>query len=236
MAGAHFDSWVAGDGASDNGAGSMVVLEAARILRKLGVRPKRTIRFALWEGEEQGLLGSRAYIEQHLVDRPTPPGMDGLTAYFTWGNRYPVVKKPGYDQLKAYFNMDNGSGKFRGIYAEGNAAAVPLLREWLSPFNSMGADKVIASKTGGTDHVFMQAVGLQGFQFIQDPLDYGSRVHHSNIDTVDHMRGDDLRQAAVVMAGMLLQAANSDEEIPRPPLPTQPTATDPYAYQDPDKN
>ena len=236
MAGAHFDSWVAGDGASDNGAGSMVVLEAARILRKLGVRPKRTIRFALWEGEEQGLLGSRAYIEQHLVDRPTPPGMDGLTAYFTWGNRYPVVKKPGYDQLKAYFNMDNGSGKFRGIYAEGNAAAVPLLREWLSPFNSMGADKVIASKTGGTDHVFMQAVGLQGFQFIQDPLDYGSRVHHSNIDTVDHMRGDDLRQAAVVMAGMLLQAANSDEEIPRPPLPTQPTATDPFAYQDPDKN
>jgi hypothetical protein len=100
----------------------------------------------------------------------------------------------------------------------------------------MGADKVIASKTGGTDHVFMQAVGLQGFQFIQDPLDYGSRVHHSNIDTVDHMRGDDLRQAAVVMAGMLLQAANSDEEIPRPPLPTQPTATDPFAYQDPDKN
>jgi hypothetical protein len=131
--------------------------------------------------------------------------------------------------------MDNGSGKFRGIYAEGNAAAVPLLREWLSPFNSMGADKVIASKTGGTDHVFMQAVGLQGFQFIQDPLDYGSRVHHSNIDTVDHMRGDDLRQASVVMAGMLLQAANSDEVIPRPPLPTQPTATDPFAYQDPDK-
>jgi Zn-dependent M28 family amino/carboxypeptidase len=213
----------------------MVVIEAARILRKLGVRPKRTIRFALWEGEEQGLLGSRAYIEQHLVDRPTPPGMDGLTAYFTWANRYPLVKKPGYDQLKAYFNMDNGTGKFRGIYAEGNAAAVPLLREWLSPFNSMGADKVIASKTGGTDHVFMQAVGLQGFQFIQDPLDYGSRVHHSNIDTVDHMRGDDLRQASVVMAGMLLQAANSDEVIPRPPLPTQPTATDPFAYQDPDK-
>ena len=211
------------------------MIEAARILRKLGVRPKRTIRFALWEGEEQGLLGSRAYIEQHLVDRPTPPGMDGLTAYFTWANRYPLVKKPGYDQLKAYFNMDNGSGKFRGIYAEGNAAAVPLLREWLSPFNSMGADKVIASKTGGTDHVFMQAVGLQGFQFIQDPLDYGSRVHHSNIDTVDHMRGDDLRQASVVMAGMLLQAENSDEVIPRPPLPTQPTATDPFAYQDPDK-
>ena len=111
------------------------------------------------------------------------------------------MKRPGYDALKAYFNLDNGSGKVRGIYAEGNAAAVPLLREWLSPFGSMGADAVVASKTGGTDHVFMQAVGMQGFQFIQDPLDYESRVHHSSIDTLDHMRGDDLRQAAVDHGG-----------------------------------
>ena len=235
MAGGHFDSWIAGDGASDNGAGSVVVMEAARILRQLGVRPKRTIRFALWEGEEQGLLGSRAYIEQHLVDRPTPPDMDGFTAYMTWGNRFPLVKKPGYSDLKAYFNIDNGSGKLRGIYAEGNADAVPLLKQWLSPFDSMGAGHVVAAKTGGTDHVFMQAVGIQGFQFIQDPLDYESRVHHSSIDTLDHMRGDDLRQAAVVLAGVLLEAANSDKEIPRPPLPTQPVRTDPFAYPDPDK-
>jgi len=235
MAGAHFDSWIAADGAADNGAGSVIVIEAARILRQLGVRPKRTIRFALWEGEEQGLLGSRAYIEQHLVDRPTPPGMDGMTAYMTWGSRYPIVKKPGYGDLKAYFNMDNGSGKFRGIYAEGNAAAVPLLREWMAPFNAMGADTVVAGKTGGTDHVFLQAVGLQGYQFIQDPLDYESRVHHSSLDTLDHLRADDLRQAAVVMAGMLLAAANSDKEIPRPPLPTQPLDTDPFDYPDPDK-
>jgi Zn-dependent M28 family amino/carboxypeptidase len=234
MAGAHFDSWIAADGASDNGAGSLVVMEAARILRQLGVRPKRTIRFALWEGEEQGLLGSRAYLQQHLVDRPIPPGMDGMTAYYSWGSRYPIVKRPGYDALKAYFNLDNGSGKVRGIYAEGNAAAVPLLREWLSPFGSMGADAVVASKTGGTDHVFMQAVGLQGFQFIQDPLDYESRVHHSSIDTVDHLRGDDLRQASVVMAGMLLAAANSDKELPRPPLPTQPSQTDPFKYDLPE--
>jgi hypothetical protein len=234
MAGAHFDSWIAGDGAADNGAGSAVVLEAARILKSLGVRPRRTIRFALWEGEEQGLLGSRAYLEQHLVDRPIPPGMDGLTAYMSWGTRFPLVKKPGYGDLKAYFNMDNGSGKFRGIYAEGNAAAVPLLKEWLAPFNSMGASTVVAGKTGGTDHVFMQAVGLQGFQFIQDPLDYESRVHHSSIDTVDHMRGDDLRQASVIMAGMLLAAANSDKELPRPPLPTQPSATDPFKYDYPE--
>ena len=235
MAGAHFDSWIAGDGASDNGAGSMAVMEAARILSQLGVRPRRTIRFALWEGEEQGLLGSRAYIEQHLVDRPTPPGMDGFTAYMTWSNRFPLVKKPGYSDLKAYFNIDNGSGKLRGIYAEGNAEAAPILKQWLAPFDSMGAGTVVAAKTGGTDHVFMQAVGIQGFQFIQDPLDYESRVHHSSIDTLDHMRGDDMRQAAVVLAGVLLEAANSDKELPRPPLPTQPSRTDPFAYQDPDK-
>jgi hypothetical protein len=234
MAGAHFDSWIAADGASDNGAGSLVVMEAARILRQLGVRPKRTIRFALWEGEEQGLLGSRAYLQQHLVDRPIPPGMDGMTAYYSWGSRYPIVKRPGYDALKAYFNLDNGSGKVRGIYAEGNAAAVPLLREWLSPFGSMGADAVVASKTGGTDHVFMQAVGLQGFQFIQDPLDYESRVHHSDLDTLDHLRADDMRQAAVVLAGVLLAAANSDKELPRPPLPTQPSPTDPFKYDLPE--
>ena len=235
MAGGHFDSWIAGDGASDNGAGTVTVMEAARILRQLGVRPRRTIRFALWEGEEQGLLGSRAYIEQHLVDRPTPPDMDGFTAYMTWGTRFPLVKKAGYSDLKAYFNIDNGSGKLRGLYAEGNADAVPLLKQWLAPFDSMGAGNVVAAKTGGTDHVFMQAVGIQGFQFIQDPLDYESRVHHSSIDTLDHMRGDDLRQAAVVLAGVLLEAANSDKEVPRPPLPTQPVRTDPFAYQDPDK-
>jgi hypothetical protein len=234
MAGAHFDSWIAGDGAADNGAGSVAVMEAARILRQLGVRPKRTIRFALWEGEEQGLLGSRAYIQQHLVDRPVPPGMDGLTAYFSWGTRFPIVKKAGYDELKAYFNIDNGSGKLRGIYAEGNAAAEPLLKEWLQPFSDMGASSVVAGKTGGTDHVFMQAVGLQGFQFIQDPLDYESRVHHSSIDTLDHVRGDDLRQASVVLAGVLLEAANSDKELPRPPLPTQPLPTDPFKYDYPE--
>jgi hypothetical protein len=234
MAGAHFDSWIAGDGAADNGAGSVVVMEAARILRQLGVRPKRTIRFALWEGEEQGLLGSRAYIEQHLASRPTPPGMDGLTAYFSWGTRFPIVKKPEYDALKAYFNIDNGSGKLRGIYAEGNAGAEPLLRDWLKPFDDMGASSVVASKTGGTDHVFMQVVGLQGFQFIQDPLDYESRVHHSSIDTLDHLRSDDLRQAAVVLAGVLLSAANSDKELPRPPLPAQPLPTDPFKYDYPE--
>lgn len=235
MAGAHFDSWAAGDGAVDNGAGSAVVLEAARILKKLGVKPKRTIRFALWAGEEQGLLGSKGYIESHLAHRSIPEGLETFDAYLRWPNAYPIQKLSDYDALKVYFNMDNGSGKFRGIYAEGNFAAKSLLGKWLSPFSMMDAGRVVMNPTGGTDHQFMQAVGIPAFQFIQDPLDYSARLHHTNIDTLDHMRPEDLRQAAVVMAGMLLQAANSDEELPRPPLPTQPSATDPFKYDYPDE-
>ncbi|MES2301920.1 MAG: M20/M25/M40 family metallo-hydrolase [Pseudomonadota bacterium] len=235
MAGAHFDSWIAGDGAADNGAGSVAVIEAARLLSKMGVRPKRTIRFALWSGEEQGLLGSKAYIEQHLATRPVDPALKGIDSYSAWRNAYPITPKAGYSDLKAYFNMDNGSGKFRGIYAEGNIGAASLLREWLTPFNSLGADKVVMSKTGGTDHVYLQAIGLPGYQFIQDPLDYESRVHHSSLDTLDHMRADDMRQASVILAGMLLQAAMSDKELPRSPLPTKPDATDPFKVQDPNQ-
>ena len=233
MAGAHFDSWIAGDGANDNGAGSITVLEAARLIAKLGVKPKRTIRFVLWSGEEQGLLGSRAYIDQHLASRPVDPSLKGIDSYIAWRNAFPITPKPEYGQLKAYFNMDNGSGRFRGIYSEGNLGAEKLLKEWLSPFDMLGADKLVVSKTGGTDHVFMQAIGLPGYQFIQDPLDYESRVHHSNLDTVDHMRADDMRQAAVIMAGMLWQAANSDKELPRAVLPTQPAPTDPFKVRDP---
>jgi hypothetical protein len=234
MAGAHFDSWIAGDGAADNGAGSLVVLEAARILARLGVHPKRTIRFALWSGEEQGLLGSRAFVEKYLATRPVDPAMPGMASMAAWTHAYPITPRPSYGELKAYFNLDNGSGKIRGIYAENDVAAVPLLKKWLAPFATMGAGNVVIGRTGGTDHVFMQAVGVPGFEFIQDPLDYGSRVHHSNLDTVDHLRGDDLRQAATVMAAMLLQAADSDTVLPRPPLPTQPTPTDPYKIKDPD--
>lgn len=233
MAGAHFDSWIAGDGANDNGAGSITVLEAARLISKLGIKPKRTIRFVLWSGEEQGLLGSRAYIDQHYASRPVDPSLKGIDSYIAWRNAFPITPKPEYSQLKAYFNMDNGSGRFRGIYSEGNLGAEKLLKEWLSPFDMLGADKLVVSKTGGTDHVFMQAIGLPGYQFIQDPLDYDSRVHHSNLDTVDHMRADDMRQAAVVMAGMLWQAANSDKELPRAVLPTQPAPTDPFKVRDP---
>jgi len=134
----------------------------------------------------------------------------------------------------AYFNIDNGSGKVHGLYAEGNVAAVPLLRDWLQPFASMGARSVVAAPTYGTDHVFMQAVGLPGYQFIQDPLDYRTSVHHSSIDTFDHLKAEDLRQASVVLAGVLLEAANSARTLPRMPVPTKGTPTSPFKYDDPD--
>jgi hypothetical protein len=236
MAGAHLDSWVAAEGAQDNAAGSAVIMEAARILATLGVRSKRTIRFALWSGEEQVLGGSLAYIEQHLATRApsTDPAADGLHPIYGWRNRWPITPSPGYYDLAAYFNVDNGSGKIRGIYTEGNPAVGPIFREWLEPFESMGAATISAQRTTGTDHVMMQAVGIPAFQFIQDPLDYEARIHHSNIDSYDHLRIDDLKQAAVILATFLLKAADRDEPLPRMPLPTRPSVTDPFEYDDPD--
>ncbi len=236
MAGAHLDSWVAGDGAVDNAAGSAVVMEAARILSSLGVRPKRTIRFALWGAEEQGLLGSYAYVQKYLAARPENP--DPAAAVLgprARATMYPVTPQPGYRDLAAYFNIDNGSGKVRGIYAERNLAALPLLREWLAPFASMGASTVVIQPTAATDHIGMAEIGLPAFQFIQDPLDYGSRAHHSSVDTFDRLRSQDLRQAAVVLASVLLSAADSDKAIPRNVLPTQPRPTDAFKYEDPAK-
>ena len=236
MAGAHLDSWVAGDGAADNGAGSAVVMEAARILASIGVRPKRTIRFALWAGEEEGLLGSSAFVEQHLAHRPLPtdPSEADLPPYFLTDS-YPVQTLPGFAELQGYFNIDNGSGKIRGIYTEGNFAVVPIFRDWLSPFASLGASTVVAEPTGGTDHVFLSRLGLPAFQFIQDPLDYETRVHHTDLDTFDHLRPQDLRQASVVLATVLVAAANTDRPLPRKALPTQPAVTDPFEYPDPAK-
>ena len=232
MAGAHFDSWVASDGAVDNAAGTAVVMEAARILKSMNVRPKRTIRFALWNGEEQGLLGSLAYVDQHLATRAplADPALASAANGQTWRARWPIQPRAGHSKLVAYFNLDNGSGKIRGINAEGNVAAAPVLQEWLEPFASMGASTVSLRGSGGTDHVYLQTVGIPGFQFIQDPLDYSSRLHHTSIDSYDHLKADDLRQAAVIMASMLLSAANSDEPLTRMPLPTRPTASDPFGY------
>jgi Zn-dependent M28 family amino/carboxypeptidase len=233
MAGAHLDSWVASDGAVDNAAGTAVVMEAARILKALGVRPKRTIRFALWNGEEQGLWGSLAYVDRYLATRAPlgDPQLDALPNGRTWRQRWPIQPRDGHGDLVAYFNLDNGSGKIRGINAEGNVAAGPIFQEWLEPFSAMGATTVSMRTAGGTDHVYLQTVGVPGFQFIQDPLDYSARLHHTSIDSYDHLRAEDLRQAAIIMAAFLLNAANSDEPLPRMPIPTRPTPTDPFPLQ-----
>jgi Zn-dependent M28 family amino/carboxypeptidase len=194
------------------------------------------MRFVLWAGEEQGLLGSGAYVEKHIAHRPLPsdPAEADLPPYFTT-DLYPVQTLPGLSEMTAYFNLDNGSGKIRGIYTEGNFGVVPIFREWLSPFASLGASAVVAEPTGATDHVFFSRLGLPAFEFIQDPLDYGSRVHHTDLDTFDHLRPQDLRQAAVVMATVLVVAANIDQPLPRKMLPTQPAVSDPFQYADPSR-
>jgi hypothetical protein len=232
MAGAHLDSWAAADGASDNGAGSAMIMEAARILSALHIRPKRTIRFALWSGEEQGLLGSLAYVDRYLASRPMPtdPALARLPRSRTWRNSWPLTPLPGHRDLVAYLNIDNGAGRLRGIYAEGNVAAVPIFQEWLAPFASMGATTVSIQPTGGTDHVYMQQSGIPGYQFIQDPLDYGSRIHHTSIDTYDHLKAEDMRQGSIILASFLLNAANRDAALPRMPVPTRPRPTDPFDY------
>ena len=234
MAGAHLDSWVAADGAQDNGAGSVAIMEAARVLAKLNVKPKRTIRFVLWSGEEQALLGSLAYVERYLAERPPVTDAEAakLSPYYTWNTRWPIKARPGAEQLTAYFNLDNGSGKIRGIYTEGNVAVAPIFREWFAPFASMGATRVVAQPTGGTDHVFMQAIGVPAFQFIQDPLDYGSRVHHSSIDSFDHLKIADLKQSAVIIASLLWMSADRDKPLPRMPVKRKPSETNPFAFED----
>lgn len=222
MAGAHLDSWAAGDGATDNGAGIAVVMEAARILSALHVRPRRSIRFAFWAGEEQGLLGSYAYVARHAATRPLDSEADkrrfGPGDTLTW----PITRLPGYSDLAAYFNIDNGAGRIRGIYAGGNLAAIPKLTEWMSPFASMGAATILAARNDGSDQQAFTEVGLPAFEFVQDPLDYRF-VHHTQLDTFDHLRPDDLRQSAVILATVLLEAANAPEPLPRLPTPTTPT-------------
>jgi carboxypeptidase Q len=201
MLGAHLDSWHSGTGATDNAAGSAIVLEAMRILKVLGLPMDRTVRVALWTGEEQGILGSRGYVKNHFAD---PVTMQTL---------------PEHAKLSGYFNVDNGSGKIRGVYLQGNDMMRPVFAAWLGPFEDMGAKTISIQNTGGTDHLPFDAVGLPGFQFIQDPLDYSSRTHHSNIDVYDHVQEGDLMQAAAVLASCVYEAATRPELLPRKPLP-----------------
>lgn len=199
--GGHFDSWHTGTGATDNAAGSAVMMEAMRILKQSGLKLRRTVRIALWGGEEQGLLGSRAYVTQHFADRQT------------------MVLKPAHAKLAAYFNVDNGTGAIRGIYVQGNEAVVPIFEQWMRPFNNLGMTTVTIRDTGGTDHQSFDAVGLPGFQFIQDEVEYNTRTHHSNMDVYERIQEADMKQNAVIVAAFVYEAANRDEKLPRKPLP-----------------
>jgi hypothetical protein len=223
MAGAHLDSWHAGTGATDDGAGVAVVLEAARILRALEAKPRRTIRVALWSGEEQGVYGSKAYVSQHLATRPPVSDPEQLTLPdFLRKPTWPITVKPEHARLSAYFNIDAGTGKIRGIHAQGNAAAVPIFRAWLEPLADLGAKTVTMRDDSGTDHESFDEVGLAGFNFIQDEIEYETRTHHSSMDVFDRIQREDLMQASAVMASFLYDAAMRDEKLPRKPMPQPP--------------
>ena len=220
IVGAHLDSWHAGTGATDNAAGCAVAMEAVRILKALDVRPRRTIRIGLWSAEEQGLLGARAHVAKHFATIPVTddPKQQDLPVFMR-DYQGEVEVKPDHETFSAYFNLDNGSGRIRGIWSQENAAAARIFEAWLEPFHDLGADTVTHRNTGGTDHQTFDRVGLPGFQFIQDGLDYRSRTHHTNVDVLDHAVREDLVQASVVLASFLYHAATRPEPMPRKPMP-----------------
>lgn len=201
MIGAHLDSWYSGTGATDNAAGSAVMMETMRLIQSLHLQPARTIRIALWSGEEQGLLGSHGYVLKHFGD---PETMQLL---------------PEHEKISAYYNYDNGTGKIRGIYLQNNKAAAPVFEKWLSSFSDLGATTVSLSNSGSTDHLSFDAVGIPAFQFIQDPMEYEARTHHTNMDTYDHLFPEDLKQSVAVITSLVYQTAMRKERIPRKPLP-----------------
>ncbi len=201
MLGGHLDSWHGGTGATDNAAGCVIMLEAVRLLQTLGIKPKRTIRIALWSGEEEGLFGSRGYVKK------------------TFGDPATMQLLPAHANLAGYFNLDNGTGKVRGIYLQGNEAVRGIFATWMQPFADSGAATITVNNTGGTDHLSFDAVGLPGFQFIQDPIEYNTRTHHSNMDTYDHLIENDLKNSAAIVAAFVYNTAMRDEKLPRKELP-----------------
>jgi hypothetical protein len=217
MVGAHLDSWHPATGATDNAAGSAVAMEVMRILKDM--KPKRTIRIGLWSGEEQGLLGSAAYVREHLGSRPEPKAEDRALPSFMRPSTGPLTLKSEHTTFSSYFNLDNGTGKVRGVYAQQNASAVPVFESWIRPFSDLGVTTLTMRNTGGTDHLSFDAVGLPGFQMIQDRADYDTRTHHTNLDTFDRVQRDDMMQASAVMASLVYHAANRDQLFPRKPLP-----------------
>jgi carboxypeptidase Q len=219
--GGHLDSWHGGTGATDNATGTAAAMEAMRILKALDIKPRRTIRIALWSGEEQGLLGSKAYVEQHYAFRPEPadPKEKEVPSWMRSGKQPPLQFKPDYKKVAAYFNLDNGTGKLRGIYAQENAAAVPIFQAWIEPLKDLGFTTVTMRNTGGTDHQSFDGAGIPGFQFIQDPVEYFTRTHHSNMDTYERVQREDLMQQAVILATFAYNAAMRDQPLPRKALP-----------------
>jgi hypothetical protein len=238
MLGAHMDSWHSGTGATDNGAGVAATMEAVRILAALDLKPRRTIRIALWSGEEQGLYGSKAYVGEHFgyftnetralaatsSNKEAGSSESASNSTNTEARVEPrkLVRGPEYDKLSIYFNLDNGAGKIRGVYLQGNEALRPIFRRWLEPFRDMGAETLTLSNTGSTDHISYDTIGLPGLEFLQDPLDYMTRTHHSNEDVFDRIQADDLKQAATVIAAFVYDAAMADEKMPRKPLVENP--------------
>lgn len=219
MVGGHFDSWHAGTGATDDGSGSGATLEAVRILKAAGLQPRRTIRVGLWHAEEAGLLGSATYVAKHFGERKSG---DRLAMMMGMGGGGTLTTTPDHAKLSVYFNHDNGGGRLRGVYLQGNEATRPIFRVWLNAFGDPTAQTLSNSNTGGTDHLSFDAVGLPGFQFIQDPMDYDTRTHHSNMDVYERLQEDDMKQAATMMAFFLYNASTRDEKFPRKPVPTPP--------------
>ncbi|ADW70751.1 M20/M25/M40 family metallo-hydrolase [Granulicella tundricola] len=217
MVGGHLDSWISGTGATDNGAGSIVAMEAVRILKALNVPMRRTIRIALWSGEEEGLFGSGGYVKQHFGTFNDPPSDPNVPAFLRAHG--PLTTTKEWETLDAYYNLDNGTGKVRGVYTQENWAIGPIFKQWIAPLADLGVSTISYRNTGGTDHLSYDAVGLPGFQFIQDPMDYETRTHHSDMDTYDRLHQADLEQAAVVEAIFLYNTSQREAMMPRKPFP-----------------
>jgi carboxypeptidase Q len=236
MLGAHMDSWHSGTGATDNGAGVAATMEAVRIINAVKLKPRRTIRIALWSGEEQGLMGSKAYVSEHFgyftnetrsvaaasSKKEAGSSEEASTNSTRNTESRKLVRGPEYEKLSVYFNLDNGAGKIRGVYLQGNESLRPIFRRWLEPFRDLGAETLTLSNTGSTDHMSFDTIGLPGVEFLQDPLDYMTRTHHSNEDVFDRIQADDLKQAATVIAAFVYDAAMADEKMPRKPLVENP--------------
>jgi hypothetical protein len=222
MLGAHFDSWHASTGATDNAAGSAAMMEAMRILKQSGVTLRRTVRIGLWTGEEQGLIGSREYVKAHFgtcKDAPAPAGQRGGGGGGRGGCQSGYALTPEQPKFAAYFNIDNGTGAIHGVYLQQNDAVAPIFREWMEPFRSIGMTSLTIRNTGGTDHQSFDAVGLPGFQFIQDPIEYDTMTHHTNLDSYERLQPTDMMRNATIAASFAYLAANRDEKLPRKPLP-----------------